>query len=191
MSEKTLASGTQMITMAATAITGLAPVSKNIDKATTQFWIDRPTATKRLIERFATKPLVFEIVGARLGPSRGLATLIDCWFGEHFDVFAIDRMVDNKLREVLPYTDIVVVDTQGLYVDAVSILQETDRLDTVVIFLLGNDRTRETLTFGKTVVFDHYHNILKWISGEMRRRLASTVSIAEAELAKFDKHFSP
>ena len=74
MSEKTLASGKQMLTLGGRLLTGLAPVKMKPEIA--KFWIDLPDATNYRIARFAKLPTIVQIAGYRLGETRGLATLI-------------------------------------------------------------------------------------------------------------------
>ena len=117
MSEKTLANSNQALTLAGRILSALSPTT--IDSQTAQFWIDNPGALKYRMATLGKRPTVVQVLGYRLGPARGLATLIESWWSEKFDVWGIDHtlLAESQKFDIHPCADIVVVDTHGLYAD--------------------------------------------------------------------------
>src|SRR5690348_11929853 len=125
MSEETLANGKQMVTLVGKIAMALSPVE--VQKKVAVFWIDHPDALAPRVEQFAKLPAIVQVIGARLGPCRGLATLIDSWWGAAFDVYAIDTILgtDRDSFKLDTCADVVIVDSIALYQ---RVLDARDRL---------------------------------------------------------------
>lgn len=175
-SKETLASGKQTLTLAGKIISGLSPVA--IDSKTAQFYIDHPEAVNRRSALFAKRPTVVDVIGYRLGAARGLATLIDSWWGEKFDIFAIDTILSSHGKLIIdgsslihPCADIVVVDTAGLYSTVVKELEKDGRNFETKILFVNNDPDTIPIVGENVHVCKNCIEALRWVGDHQIQKI--------------------
>jgi hypothetical protein len=171
MSEKTLekyrpASAKQLMTLIGRLITGMAPLE--IGAKTAQFWIDNPEALNYRCAAFAEPLTVVQVMGYKLGTCRGLGSLINAWWGVKFNVYALDFILfrDSERLPIDPLADVVIVDTVGLYKQALVQL-EHELTDTVPLLVVVTDEDVPPPPFDSTVtVVSHKKtaDILNWVA---------------------------
>jgi len=179
--EKTPASGKQILTMAGGILTCLSPVS--VDSETAQFWIDNPKALKYRSALFARRPTVVHVIGYRLGEARGLATLIEAWWSEKFNVFPIDTFYDTFRTSIWIHqcADIVVVDTGDLYSLAVKELEKDGRNFTTEILFVNNYMDIIPIAGENVHVCKNNHEALQWVGNRQIKKITEELECRMSE----------